>query len=209
MRNFLILGILSIIIFSVSQAQENGYIINSSGDTIRGSIFDQRFRWVQFQPKGLNQYQKVSAKEIREYKYKEELYSAQYLPYVKPIVSPKEMATKQISKPSNQKYQSDPTFLRVLENGSIRLFEYMEYTGATGNTYIQQWYARKGDGPLIELKSNTGVSLSRKERKAALLAMIADNEELTNRYNEDKAFDQDRIQYFIKEYNSQAKVKNL
>ena len=108
------------------------------------------------------------------------------------------------------------TFLHVLEDGKIKLYEYMVsgrvqgapmYNGSGfsgiggGYSYTKQrWYAQKDGAELVEVKSN-GIWGSRKGRKDAFSMLIADNNHVTQRYKNEDKFTFDFVRSLVVEYN--------
>jgi len=169
---------------------QDDFIIDVNGTKIVGQANRVEFEKVKFKP--LTEQKKIKFKpsELREiFRKKDGLFRSVYVPDKK----------KQL-------------FLKVLEDGKIRLYEYYKntkgwgYFGAGPNpmpnasSVDKNWYAEK-NGELVEIKTNSWFG-SRKARKERFREFIKDNEKILQRYESEQKYSFDFIRLLIADYNS-------
>lgn len=171
-------------------AQTSDYVITQKGDTLnclirKGFIFAS----VKYKTDSMTSYEKINSDEIKQYFHVKDKF-----PYRAVLV------------PKNKKL----TFLALLEEGKINLFQDLQVTSDGKHSYTNiDWYAAKGTVTLTHIKTNGIInSKGHKERKAELLNLIEDNKALTDQFNTADSYSFDSIQAVIKEYNRQAKSAN-
>ncbi|PSR52138.1 hypothetical protein AHMF7605_00670 [Adhaeribacter arboris] len=168
-----------------ANAQKFDIVITFKGDTLAGTIIGERFTSLKFKDLTGTKFEKLSSNQVQEYRTNKKIFNSKNVPG-----------------------EAKPLFLQRLEAGSIALYEYYKRTGATGNTYIIKWYVSKNDEPLIELKTNWGATIARKERKAAFEELLKDDSELYNQYLSFKSFNYDTLRSFINKYNNRAQLSS-
>ena len=167
---------------SVNAQDRTDYIITLKRDTLWGIVNNEHSTHIKFLGDTAYDYVKIKSTEIKGYKRKKSIYSSEILPD-----------------------EFTPVFLQVLRDGKIKLYEYYKSTGSGVNysgSYIRRWYVKKDDDPLFEVKSNWGGASTRKERKEAFKALIADYKELGEKWERTEAFDFDTVSAIIEEYNN-------
>lgn len=188
---FLFLCISSIGLGSDLYAQTD-YIINNDNAKIMGEVKSHNVDKVKFIPAGEKKVQKFNAEQLKE------VYQAGHGVY-RSIV---------------REEGGSPSFLQVLEDGKIKLYEYyqagstmysapmagggMGFVGGSGPK--KRWYAQKDGGAVADIKSN-GIWGSRKDRKDNFLNMIKDNPHVAERYAKADKFSFDFVRSLIVEYN--------
>lgn len=186
--------ILFVMLFAGKTYGQTDYIINNDNTKILGEVKSQNVDKVKFIPANEKKVQKFNAQQIKEaYKSGHGIFRS--------------VAVAEGKKPS---------FLRVLEDGEIKLYEYFKSStmysgvpaggyggggfGATYNSTKKRWYAQKDNGEVVEVKSN-GIWGSRKNRKDNFFNMIKDNAHVAERYEQADKFSFDFVQSLIEEYN--------
>lgn len=189
---------LFITVFANMLYAQTDYIINNDNTKIMGEVKSHSVDKVKFIPVGEKKVQKFNAQQIKE------AYQAGHGIFRSVITA-------------NDK---KPSFLQVLEDGKIKLYEYYKGTmmygapaygggmagggmgfGTVYNNTKKRWYAQKDGGEVVEVKSN-GIWGSRKDRKDNFLNMIKDNAHVTGRYEKADKFSFDFVQSLIVEYNN-------
>jgi len=142
-----------------------------------------------------------------------------YRSKVLPGFMPKDLA-KKMSIPENA------SWLKCIEDGKIKLYEYKSYTfgkqmdnvldvtsaissvvatGGIPNAEYTSWFIEKDSSQLASIKYNNIVSAgskTRKERKALLKDMLADNDKVSQNYDQTKSFTFKAIEKLVHEYNN-------
>lgn len=152
MRFLILLGFLLAFNLSCALAQESGYVIKDSGDTVVCSI----------KTAGVNGFKWKTDAE-KDWKY---------------FGGMKEFHLDQSKLTYQKKTLPDSTkvFLKVLEQGKINLYEYLQvYPGITTSDVVVRWYASKSvDDQVEEVKSNRVFNkTNRTERRQALYHLLA------------------------------------
>ncbi|NII82281.1 MULTISPECIES: hypothetical protein [unclassified Pedobacter] len=166
--------------FSNAKAQQ-GFLVNSKNDTLKGEFKKQFIGFYKFKPEGSNKFSKINIDSTKELFVAEK--SINYLAKYRPELN-------------------EPEFLLRLEKGKINLVQY--YYAYGNNNYTLIWYAYKGEGPLLEIKSNQ-IFGTRKERKEHFFDLIGDNVLLTDQFKMNDSYSFDTIRAYIKSYNSSNK----
>ena len=103
-----------------------------------------------------------------------------------------------------------PCFLRVLEDGKIKLYEYflkpppmISPTGFSNGGSVMRWFIQKENSGLLEIKTNGSLS-DRNKKKDTFLQLIADNSHLTERYHTNRKLNYELIRSLVVEYNKKA-----
>ena len=184
---------LFVTVFASRTYGQTDYIINNDNTKILGEVKSHNVDKVKFIPANEKKVQKFNAQQIKE------AYKAGHGVF-------RSVAVDEGKKPS---------FLQVLEDGKIKLYEYFKSStmygapaggfgsGAFGTSYSspkKRWYAQKDEGEVVEVKSN-GIWGSRKDRKDNFLNMIKDNVHVADRYEKADKFSFDFVQSLIEEYN--------
>lgn len=118
------------------------------------------------------------------------------------------------------------SWLKCIEDGKIKLYEYKSYTfgkqmdnaldvtsaissiiatGGIPNAEYTSWFIEKDSSQLTSIKYNNIVSAgskTRKERKALLKDMLADNDKVSQNYDQTKFFTFKAIENLVHEYNN-------
>lgn len=178
------------------QAQSD-YILNRDGSKVMGEVKNYNLKQVKFVPAGEKKAKKYNTEQVNE------LYKAGHGTF-------RALSLKEDKK---------RVFLHVLEDGKIKLYEFLVkgyvqgapmYNGlgfsnmGAGYSYKnQRWYAQKEGSKLVDVKSN-GIWGSRKDRKDAFSNLIADNPQVTKRYLEKDKFTFDFVMSLVVEYNKKA-----
>lgn len=142
-----------------------------------------------------------------------------YRSKVLPGFIPRDLA-KKMSIPENA------SWLKCIEDGKIKLYEYKSHTfgkqmdnaldvmsaisgivvtGGVPNTEYTSWFIEKDSSQLASIKYNNIVSAgskTRKERKALLKDMLADNDKVSQNYDQTKSFTFKAIEKLVHEYNN-------
>lgn len=192
----MLMGILTgfVMTFSSDVNAQTDYVINNDGAKIMGEVKSHNVDKVKFIPANEKKAQKFNAEQLKE------AYKAGHGVF-------RSVAAAEGKKPS---------FMQVLEDGKIKLYEYFKTStmygapaggfgnGAIGSTYNstkKRWYAQKDGGEVVEVKSN-GIWGSRKNRKDNFFNMIKDNVHVAERYENADKFSFDFVQSLIEEYNA-------
>jgi len=177
---------------------QTDYVITNDGVKIMGEVKTHNVDKVKFKAVGEEKMKKYKPKEIKEaYKAGHGVFRSVYLP----------------------KNQSQ-SFLQVLEDGKIKLYEYYKSSGTmygmtpmAGGGYTpmgmynntkKAWYAQKDSSEVVEVKSNQ-IWGSRQGRKDNFLRLIQDNQHIADRYNAEDKFNFDFVRSLIVEYNGLVK----
>lgn len=185
--------------FSKLIAQQNGYLVNLKGDTIRCNINPSGGKWKGDDDKHWN---KFTADDIKAFHMYEDssTYASVRLPKAEKLV-----------------------FLEWLEQGKINLYQAQKesagYVIKVGFSYSNtvRWYANKDKDDLKQVKVTStsligaGAIGSRKNREKAFTDLIADNPELLSRFKEavkGAEYSFDLIRYYIKTYNDEYVEKH-
>lgn len=142
-----------------------------------------------------------------------------YRSKVLPGFMPKDLA-KKMSIPEKA------SWLKCIEDGKIKLYEHKSYTfgkqmdnvldvtsaissivvtGGIPNAEYTSWYIEKDSSELASIKYNNVVSAgskTRKERKALLKDMLADNDKVSQNYDQTKSFTFKAIEKLVHDYNN-------
>ncbi|SDJ59222.1 hypothetical protein SAMN04487898_103342 [Pedobacter sp. ok626] len=101
--------------------------------------------------------------------------------------------------------QSKLRFLQLHEQGEIQLYEFERTSpGKYGNVTVTSWYASKGDGLLLSIKTDA-LSFSRAEKESNFEQLLGDNPTLWARFKAEKSFSFDVLRNYIKLYNEEKK----
>jgi hypothetical protein len=193
-------SLLILLILKLDAHAQSDYIITNDDKKVMGEVKNHNVDKVKFVPAGEKKSKKFKPEDIKEaFKAGHGIFQSHNLPNGK-----------------------GPSFLQLLENGNIKLYEFFKngYTsaygapvsyGASGTFMIAKsnptryWYARKEGGELVEIKSNQ-IWGSRKNRKDNFSELIKDNPHVADRYQTEDKFTFDFVRSLIVEYNStQAK----
>jgi hypothetical protein len=183
----LILSVCICMAFANSALAQDDYIITLKNDTLKGKITKPLFGRYRFKEAGQAKEVTINLKNTKVYhKGKEsETFAARNLPGA-----------------------SKPSFLQVREQGYIHLYELVQSTqGQFGNTTVTSWYASKGEGPLLSIKTN-GLSFSRAEKENNFEKLLGDNSELWGKFKTEKSFSFNMLRDYIKLYNQQKQHEN-
>ncbi|SHG12261.1 hypothetical protein [Pedobacter caeni] len=163
---------------------QKDYVVTTQKDTLWGKINDYNLNKVKYRQTDSSDKVKYSPLEVDAFhlEKKQEDYQA---------VQPSKWDKK--------------VFLLRIEFGKISLFEYVNsFSGYKGASHtIVTWYASKGNGIPIEVKSNNLIG-SRKDRKDAFYSLIEDNKTIAERYLAADKFSFDQVREVIKQYNTEA-----
>jgi len=188
------LTFLFLLVSTGSVVAQTDYVITKDGIKTMGEVKNYSVKKVKFVPVGTKKAQKYNPEQINE------MYKAGHGTF------------RSLSMDKGKR----PTFLHVLEDGKIQLYEYLVtsrvqgapmYNGSNfssmGTSYnmtSQRWFAQKQGTALIEVKTNS-IWGSRKDRKDALSSLIGDNEHVMQRYKTEDRFSFDFVRSLIVEYN--------
>jgi len=159
------------------------YVIKANGDSVACTINKPLIGAMKYQPNGSGGYEKITPETIKEY---------------------------YIAKRNNMQHSvmmskhSKPVFMTVIEKGKINLYELIVtmYTG-TMTTESKTWYASKGEGEVIELKtSSLFLGTSKQKRKDELADMFMDNNDVYNKYQAEDKFSFNQIRLLVHLYNT-------
>lgn len=173
---------------------QDDFIINNNGEKVIGEVIKIGFEKVKFRPSTDKKKMKFKPVDIKEaYEEGDGLFRSVFVPKLK----------KQI-------------FLRVLEDGKIKLYEFytnsgggasmgitsagFPHSGASVRNVQKYWYAEKS-GEIIEVKTNSWWG-SRKKRKEDFYNLIQDNEKIAGLYETEQKFSFDFVRFLIKKYNA-------
>jgi len=91
-------------------------------------------------------------------------------------------------------------FLDRIQDGKIRLYSYtITYNTGTSTYSTTTWYGEKDGIPLDEIKTS-GLRGGKQDRKDFFLSLIADDPEITQKYNDGK-FKLKTLLALVEEYN--------
>lgn len=182
-------------LITLQASAQTDYVISKDGIKTMGEVRNYQVKRVRFKPVGEKKAKTYNPDKVNEF------YKAGH-------------GTFRAITLNNDKR---PTFLHVLEDGKIKLYEYLvsgrTYGGPTyyggnmsgfsnGYSYSKQrWYAQKDGSELAEVKSNS-IWGSRKNRKDAFSNLIGDNDHVLQRYKDEDKFTFDFIRSLVVEYNS-------
>ncbi|MXV14397.1 hypothetical protein [Hufsiella ginkgonis] len=182
-------------------AQE--YYVTMKGDTVRGEIKSFDKNGIRFKPEDGPAAQKVPIGDVKAFYDKKDksVYFRQYLPDVK-----------------------DDVFVKLLEDGRIRLYERLDLqmrfgaptfgfggisVGGMNQSKQKNWYASKDGKPLEEVKTSELLkSKSRSERKDSFYSLFDDDPDMMEVVKKSGQFGFDDIRKFIKQYNELNPVKS-
>jgi len=189
-----IICILLLLLESPHMMAQGDYLITANGDTVPGIVKSHKKDVLKFLKLDSRKAGKIKASDLLGF------YSGSDGHFV-PLVLPD--AKKQ-------------QFLKVVEKGRLSIYE-LNISGTYSNTFSRgpgqpmafgttsynniTWFARKGDGPLVELKKNSWITLSRRKRRDAFTDLIQDNAAVAKRYDEVDKFTFDFIRQLVIEYN--------
>ena len=183
-----------LVMLTYQASAQTDYIIKKDGVKVMGDVKSYSINKVKFIPVGETKALKYDPDQVNE------------------IFSTKDGIFRSVLLNKDQ----HRTFLQVLEDGRIKLYRYIVSSGAPGAPMFNgggfsgmgvgyshtklSWYAQKDGSALIEVKSNS-IWGSRKGRKDAFLALIADNEQVTQRYQAEDKFTFDFVRSLVEDYN--------
>ncbi|TKC06962.1 hypothetical protein [Pedobacter frigoris] len=177
-------------LIAIRTSAQTDYVISNDGTKTMGEVKKYNVKSLKFVPAGQKKAVKYNPEQVNEF------YKAG------------DGTFRSIALNTNNR-----PFLHVLEDGKIKLYEYL-VNGQTGPTFNgtggfmspgysyskQRWYAQKNGGDLVEVKSN-GIWGSRKDRKNAFSDLISDNEHVLQRYKNEDKFTFDFVRSLVVEYN--------
>lgn len=199
-----------------SKLKSSSYIVTKTNDTIYGKIK------VNYLIGGLKLVTADSTYKIDPNTYTayyDAKHSAVYRSKVLPSLIPPALA-KKFTIPEKAEW------LKCIEDGKIALYELKNFsygyqldnvlgvsttlsaiiaTGGVPNVEFTNWYIEKEGTQLLPIKYNSFASTgskSRKERKAVLTELIADNEKVAGSYDQNKAFSFKTVRSLVQQYNS-------
>jgi hypothetical protein len=186
MNSFLKLILLTgLTCYGLQSKAQNEYVITSNGDTLKceiksGTLFNLTPR---YKTATMTDFARLDPAVVKQYQRKKEKH-----PF-RAVVPP------------NKKH---PTYLEVLEEGKINLYEQVITSGAFPHSYTNTyWYASKGTDSLTQVKTSALLSSnSRKDRKQAMLNLISDNKMVLDQYVAADDFGFDQIRATIHYYNT-------
>jgi len=157
------------------------YVVNLKGDTIKGPVLWISDGSLKIDPFSETHTVKYKADEIKE-----------------------ACKTGQVYVPIRVSLTfRDIVIVKRIEHGAINLYEYVQ-TSYNNSGSQTTWYANKGDGKVTEIKTSGMGGISRAERKKNFLALIADNDQLTKKFQSQDDFSFDVLQDLIRQYNQQG-----
>lgn len=170
-------------------AENTPYVITSKNDTIKCAKVKGVFlgKGIKYKVKSSDDFKTANMDSVKEY-----MLSGDSLPY-RSVTLEKE---------------SQPLFLRVIENGKICLYEAITYSyGAYGATTITtRWYASKNNAPAFFLKT-TALNIFEKNqdtRKKLFSDMISDDPSVLAMFKADDSFSFKSLRKYVHEYNRTA-----
>jgi len=163
---------------------QGDYVVTVGGDSIACKLSMPLFGALKYQSATMSVPKKITPDEIREYYSSDDqqLYRAVYpTHYLK------------------------PTYLSVIENGRISLYEATNRIYNSTNmitTTTTTWYIGKGTAYVKDVKSNTlFASRSRNERKDDFAEMLKDNKNVYDKYQAEDKYSFEQIRKLIHLYN--------
>ncbi|BAU55222.1 hypothetical protein [Mucilaginibacter gotjawali] len=171
--------------FAFTVKAQSDYVITVGGDSISCKIIAPAFGPIKYQSAAMDAPKRIKSDEIKEYYLSgdRQLYRAVFI-----------------------NYDKRATYLNVIENGKISLYEvinttYSSMTMASITTKV--WYIGKGTNYVKDFKSN-GLfnSRSRNERKDGFAEMLEDNKNIYDKYRTEDKFSFEQIRNLIHLYNT-------
>ena len=177
---------------------KSGYVITTSGDTVQCK-FDFNYSRVNYLPNGATVPTKIIGKEIKQYYISGDKYPYGFVP----MPGAPNGFFKLLLKGRINLYHEE-----ISRHGSPGIgFMFNGVTfgaGYTSNTI--HWYAVKGNGAAVELKSE-GLFEGRRRKKSILLSMIADKPEVVDFFNEAEKYSFELVWKTIYYYNTGQKAE--
>ncbi len=179
---------LACLAFTQTAMAQKEYIVTLKRDTLWGEVSKTIFGKPRFAEAGQSKTIAINVKNTKAYHRiislkKSETFVARILPE-----------------------KSKPIFLQLHEQGDIQLYE-MERTSGTmyGSVTVTSWFASKGDGPLIYLKTS-GLSFARAEKENNFEQLLGDSPALWAKFKAEKSFSFSMLRNYIKLYNQEKKT---
>jgi hypothetical protein len=175
----------SILAFSASA--QSDYVITVKGDSTACKISTPFIGGIKYKSEAMTESQEITPDEIKEY------YIARKNTRFRSVFSDRSSTSK-------------PVFMKVIEKGRISLYEII-YTNTnitfnSNNTYSTTvWYAGKGSDYVSVLKANALLMPTKRLRKDDFAQMLADNEDVYNKYKADDKFSFVQIRNLVHLYN--------